>query len=694
MLRATAVSVLAAFAILAAPAAAQIPPLPPLPTPTVPPIPPVLEQGPDPQPYQANDGRGFRDVLPSGTRGLYNGADLAAFLATGRTAPALLRPARDVLGPALRDAGPEGGRRLRYFKDSSFGVRPDDVERTLLPARRRHDRARQGLRRPARLRPRPRRRDVRARLRRRRGSPLLHGRAAPRRPRRSSRASPAGANTAHGRRAVGGRAVHRGRPRAPDRAARRRFYGDRAATMRQRRRATTSPASTATSPRRSSTRPRCRASTRRSPARRAPSRGSATDLDRDGVARRRDLRQGRRRASSRWTQIAPRARRALRQRKRAPSSGATSAAAEDPEAPTTVLGKKRFPYQAPPRKLARGQPRDPRPRLAARLPVVVGAERGAPAERGRKRAARRAAARSRRPRRTRCSSARASRRAASRWWCSGRRSPTSRRRSSWSRTSTPAAPGSRGSTPAAPSFLGLNLYVQLGRGRDYAWSATSAGQDLIDTFALELCQDDAPLPLPRALRADGGARAHERVAAVRRATRPPPASQTLRALAHEARPRGGARDRRRQAGRPHAPALDLLPRDRLRRRLLALQRPRQDPQRRRLPARRERHRLHVQLVLRRRQAHRLLQLGRQPGARRRASTRTSRSGASRVRVARLRPRPQHLAADAVRPAPAGDQPEVPRLVEQQAGEGLPRRRLEHVRSAYRSLLLDDRIEAR
>src|SRR4029078_7197118 len=29
-------------------------------------------------------------------------------------------------------------------------------------------------------------------------------------------------------------------------------------------------------------------------------------------------------------------------------------------------------------------------------------------------------------------------------------------------------------------------YVQLGRGRDYAWSATSAGQDLIDTYAMTL----------------------------------------------------------------------------------------------------------------------------------------------------------------------------------------------------------------
>jgi acyl-homoserine lactone acylase PvdQ len=39
------------------------------------------------------------------------------------------------------------------------------------------------------------------------------------------------------------------------------------------------------------------------------------------------------------------------------------------------------------------------------------------------------------------------------------------------------------------SFAGVNLFVQLGHGRDYAWSATSAGQDIIDTFAVPTCQD-------------------------------------------------------------------------------------------------------------------------------------------------------------------------------------------------------------
>ncbi len=48
------------------------------------------------------------------------------------------------------------------------------------------------------------------------------------------------------------------------------------------------------------------------------------------------------------------------------------------------------------------------------------------------------------------------------------------------------APGvdARGAT-----FPGINLVVQLGRGRDYAWSATTSTSDNVDTFAEVLCQD-------------------------------------------------------------------------------------------------------------------------------------------------------------------------------------------------------------
>jgi acyl-homoserine lactone acylase PvdQ len=37
------------------------------------------------------------------------------------------------------------------------------------------------------------------------------------------------------------------------------------------------------------------------------------------------------------------------------------------------------------------------------------------------------------------------------------------------------------------AFPGVNLYVELGHGQDYAWSATSAGQNITDTFAVPLC---------------------------------------------------------------------------------------------------------------------------------------------------------------------------------------------------------------
>ncbi|KUL33813.1 penicillin acylase [Streptomyces sp. NRRL F-4489] len=44
------------------------------------------------------------------------------------------------------------------------------------------------------------------------------------------------------------------------------------------------------------------------------------------------------------------------------------------------------------------------------------------------------------------------------------------------------------------SFAGVGMYVQLGRGQDYAWSATSAGQDITDTYAVDLCNADGSKP--------------------------------------------------------------------------------------------------------------------------------------------------------------------------------------------------------
>jgi hypothetical protein len=44
------------------------------------------------------------------------------------------------------------------------------------------------------------------------------------------------------------------------------------------------------------------------------------------------------------------------------------------------------------------------------------------------------------------------------------------------------------------AFSGLNLYTLIGRGPDYAWSATSSVQDITDTFAADLCETDGSPP--------------------------------------------------------------------------------------------------------------------------------------------------------------------------------------------------------
>src|SRR3954452_4931919 len=92
------------------------------------PLPGVTPTGPQPQPYGTNDAGGFRNVLPAGSDGFDNAAELSAFEATGP------RPAhnddhlalyRDLLYavPGLTDA-----QLPKYFKDATFGVRPEDVE--------------------------------------------------------------------------------------------------------------------------------------------------------------------------------------------------------------------------------------------------------------------------------------------------------------------------------------------------------------------------------------------------------------------------------------------------------------------------------------------------------------------------------------------------------------------------------------
>jgi acyl-homoserine lactone acylase PvdQ len=131
--------VLCAAAIAAAPVAradAQLPPLP-VPVPTQPPVativPVPVHTGPAPDAYQANDGGGFRDILPSGTRGRYDGAELAALEATGATVPHCCDQLAMYANLKYATPGLTAADLSKYFKDSSFGVAPGNVESTESP---------------------------------------------------------------------------------------------------------------------------------------------------------------------------------------------------------------------------------------------------------------------------------------------------------------------------------------------------------------------------------------------------------------------------------------------------------------------------------------------------------------------------------------------------------------------------------
>ncbi len=130
-MRVAALCVAAVFLTAAAApsASAQVPGLPDLPQLPVPPG----ASGPEPLPYGADDGGGFRDVLPSGTRGHYNAVELAAFLGAGKTVPHCC----DQLGMygdlVYATPGLPADQVGRYFKDATFGVREGDVERRYSP---------------------------------------------------------------------------------------------------------------------------------------------------------------------------------------------------------------------------------------------------------------------------------------------------------------------------------------------------------------------------------------------------------------------------------------------------------------------------------------------------------------------------------------------------------------------------------
>jgi acyl-homoserine lactone acylase PvdQ len=455
------------FALLAPPAAAQLPGLP--------------ADGPKPGAYQANDGRGFRDILPPGTRGRYNAVELAAFLSAGRTVPHCcdqLGMYRDLVyaTPGLTAADIP-----KYFKDSSFGVRPANVDRTYSP-----------------------RSDVTIVRDRAFGVPHVYG------------ATRDGAMFGLGYVGAEDRLFFMDVLRHAGRGQLSSFAGGSNAAM-DAEQWEVAPYTEADLERQAEQIPRLLG--RQGEILRrdvdnyvaginryiSEAKLDPTKLPGEYVAighpqgpdpwKRTDLiataslvggifgRGGGNELA--WSEVADAFDRRFGKR-RGKRVFRDFRAAEDRAAPVTVLGKKRFPYQVRPKRARRGSVARPDPGSLRRHEVVASGSRAGLS----------------------LSRAAFPPSASNAVLISGRESASGHplmvagpqvayfnpQILMEQDVHAPATATLPGIDAQGASFVGINLYVQLGRGRDYAWSATSAGQDNIDTFALDLCEPGGAKP--------------------------------------------------------------------------------------------------------------------------------------------------------------------------------------------------------
>ncbi len=203
-------------------------------------------------------------------------------------------------------------------------------------------------------------------------------------------------------------------------------------------------------------------------------------------------------------------------------------------------------------------------------------------------------------------------------------------------------------------------YVAIGRGRDYAWSATSAGQDYTDTFALPLCEPNGRRPTINSMyyRYRGVCRQIEVIEKPLRwqsnlVDPTPSGSETLHA---ERTLLGLGTARATIKGKPVIYVkLRATYGHEIDRAALAVE-SWNDPNKirgaARLPAPRRPDDLHVQLVLRRSQAHRLRARRRQPDPGQGGRQQPADVGQAEVRVAQLRPHRPQVQGD----APSGSGP--------------------------------------
>src|SRR4051812_2048571 len=96
-------------------------------------VPGVAAAAPAPSAYGTDDYGGFHDILPPGTNGRTNLVELGAFLTAG-TRPRHNDDQRDMYASLVRATpGLTAAQIPNYFKDSTYGVRPGQAERTYSP---------------------------------------------------------------------------------------------------------------------------------------------------------------------------------------------------------------------------------------------------------------------------------------------------------------------------------------------------------------------------------------------------------------------------------------------------------------------------------------------------------------------------------------------------------------------------------
>src|SRR3954451_9645178 len=86
------------------------------------------------QPYQQNDFKGFRNILPPGENGLVNGQQLLTYEGDSSQRPPHSDDQLAMYGDLVHVAPSLRTRDIpKYFKDASFGVKAGDVERSYSP---------------------------------------------------------------------------------------------------------------------------------------------------------------------------------------------------------------------------------------------------------------------------------------------------------------------------------------------------------------------------------------------------------------------------------------------------------------------------------------------------------------------------------------------------------------------------------